>query len=529
MLLLIALGIGSVLYANDELKLLTDSLRRVIDEKHVFVKEKEDRINRIKCMLKSPGLTLEGEYRINLRLYNEYKKFHIDSAIHYVDRNIEISRQLNRPYFTNQSSLHLSLLYSMCGRFREAEIILKSIKTSELPRDLLINYYQTYSSFWGHYSISVANNLYGKQQAAYQDSLFALIDHTSWDYRMSQASYYIWRDTLKSKEIFKELLEIEEVGTPNYAMITHSYSRLCHHQKKYDEEKKYLMLSAIADTRNATRENASLQSLALIAYDEQNLADAFKFTQSAIDDVISSGIHFRAIEIYKFNSIINTAYQAEQARSRSHLTTFLISTSIILFLLVLLVLFIYIQMKNHFRMVYKNYEKPNVLPFTKILPHNFSAYANNGFKDYREKITPVSHVTKYVYRGFEKACHFEYKFDSNTEKELAYILENDKTVLKWLRPASNQFHIYWDNNSKRYEPDFVVETEEAIYMIEPKSKDKMSDADVIQKADAAKTYCKYATEHNLEHGGKPWYYLLIPHDDINTSTSLNYLISKYKI
>ena len=29
----------------------------------------------------------------------------------------------------------------MCGRFREAEIILKSIKTSELPRDLLINYY----------------------------------------------------------------------------------------------------------------------------------------------------------------------------------------------------------------------------------------------------------------------------------------------------------------------------------------------------------------------------------------------------
>ena len=55
LLLLIALGIGSVLYANNELKLLTDSLRRVIDEKHVFVKEKEDRINRIKCMLRSPG------------------------------------------------------------------------------------------------------------------------------------------------------------------------------------------------------------------------------------------------------------------------------------------------------------------------------------------------------------------------------------------------------------------------------------------------------------------------------------------
>lgn len=146
LLLLIALGIGSVLYANDELKLLTDSLRRVIDEKHVFVKEKEDRINRIKCMLKSPGLTLEGEYRINLRLYNEYKKFHIDSAIHYVDRNIEISRQLNRPYFTNQSSLHLSLLYSMCGRFREAEDYFekyKDFRTSQrFINKLLSNLFQ---------------------------------------------------------------------------------------------------------------------------------------------------------------------------------------------------------------------------------------------------------------------------------------------------------------------------------------------------------------------------------------------------
>ena len=421
LLLLIALGIGSVLYANNELKLLTDSLRRVIDEKHVFVKEKEDRINRIKCMLRSPGLTLEGEYRINLRLYNEYKKFHIDSAIHYVDRNIEITRRLNRPYFTNQSFLNLGLLYSMCGRFREAEIILKSIKTSELPRDLLINYYQTYSSFWGHYSISVANNLYGKQQAAYQDSLFALIDHTSWDYRMSQASYYIWRDTLKSKEIFKELLEIEEVGTPNYAMITHSYSRLCHHQKKYDEEKKYLMLSAIADTRNATRENASLQSLALIAYDEQNLADAFKFTQSAIDDVISSGIHFRAIEIYKFNSIINTAYQAEQARSRSHLTTFLVSTSIILFLLVLLVLFIYIQMKKTLKIKQALAQSNEEL----LRLNNKLNSRNSQLNDTNNQLCEINSIKEYYIAEFLDVC-FSYIHKMEKYQNMLYKIAINK-------------------------------------------------------------------------------------------------------
>ena len=189
---------------------------------------------------------------------------------------------------------------------------------------------------------------------------------------------------------------------------------------------------------------------------------------------------------------------------------------------------IYIQMKRHFKLIFKDYEKPNVLAFTKILQHNFSALANNGFRDYRDVISPVSLVPKYVYRGFEKACHFEYKFDSNTEKDLAYVVENDKNVLKWLRPASNQFHIYWDNNKRRYEPDFVVETSDAIYMVEPKSKDKMLDADVIAKKDAALTYCKYATEFNIENNAKPWYYLLIPHDEITKTTSLEFLINKFK-
>lgn len=188
---------------------------------------------------------------------------------------------------------------------------------------------------------------------------------------------------------------------------------------------------------------------------------------------------------------------------------------------------IYIQMKKHFKIEYSNYEKPNVLAFQKILNHNFSTLANNGFRDYRDIISPVSLVPKYVYTGFEKACHFEYKFDSNTEKDLAYILENDTAVVKWLRPAREQFRIYWDNNSKRYEPDFVVETEDAIYMVEPKSKDKMQDTDIVQKMDAALQYCNYATEYNLEQGNKPWRYMLIPHDQINRTTSFNNLIAKF--
>ena len=127
LLLLITLGIGSALYANDELKSLADSLRRMIDEKPLFIQQKEQRINRIKCLLKGSGLTLEQKYKINFQLCNEYKKFVVDSAIHYVDQNLEIARKLNNRDLKNQSFLQLSLLYSMCGRYRDAELILEEI------------------------------------------------------------------------------------------------------------------------------------------------------------------------------------------------------------------------------------------------------------------------------------------------------------------------------------------------------------------------------------------------------------------
>ena len=409
-LLLVTLSVaGGNLYANNELKLLTDSLHRMIDGKSVFVHKKEARINRIKCKLKASNLTLEQEYKINVQLYNEYRKFVVDSAIHYIDRNVEIARRMNRTYLKYESSLQLSLLYSMCGRYKDAEFILENIKTSELPHELLPVYYETYSRFWEYYSISTTNNRYGKQRAAYQDSLLALLDHNSFDYKLSRAYYYSRNDSVKAKEIIRELLETEEVGSPNYAMITHSCAGMYRFLNRPDEVKKYYMLSAIADIQNATRETASLQALALIQYEDKKLADAFKFTQSAIDDVVSSGIHFRAMEIYKFYSIINSAYQTEQARSRENLVTFLISTSIILFLLVLLVICIYFQMRKILRI-----KRALAQSNEKLLKLNEKLNAmNSQLNDTNSQLCEISNVKEHYIAEFFDVC---FSYISKMEK-----------------------------------------------------------------------------------------------------------------
>ena len=124
-----------------------------------------------------------------------------------------------------------------------------------------------------------------------------------------------------------------------------------------------------------------------------------------------------------------------------------------------------------------------------------------------------------------KSYYTEAKFDSSTELAFAFVLESDKKVLKWLRPAPSQFSIYWGNGAHRYEPDFVVETEDSIYMVETKRADDVNADDVQAKRRAAEEYCKNATEFTMANGGKPWKYSLLAHDVVDRTSSFGYLIS----
>lgn len=182
------------------------------------------------------------------------------------------------------------------------------------------------------------------------------------------------------------------------------------------------------------------------------------------------------------------------------------------------------QMKRHFKQSEPKYSTPEVLPFTKIEAWSFSALSKDGYKDFRENI-PVRDATKYVYMGFTKSCHPQYKFDSSSEKVLAQIIEEDQSITKWLRPADKQFRIYWANNSRLYYPDFVVERNDAIYLVEVKAANQVDTGEVQDKKRAAMNYCKYATEYNVSNGKKPWKYVIFPHDRIALNVSFDNLLN----
>ncbi|MFH1937660.1 MAG: DEAD/DEAH box helicase family protein, partial [Bacteroidota bacterium] len=189
--------------------------------------------------------------------------------------------------------------------------------------------------------------------------------------------------------------------------------------------------------------------------------------------------------------------------------------------------FIFTQMILHFFIEEAKFEKPVVYPYERILDHNYSKYTLDKIHLYTDTITPTSLIPGLLFSGFAKAYHHSYKFDSKTEKDFSIILEQDKPVLKWIRPAKNQFRIYWKHNSRQYSPDFIVETHEAIYMVETKKETDIDDIDVQDKAKAALEYCKHATDFTVNNGGKPWKYLLIPHTEVNLANEFTYFSSRF--
>lgn len=137
-----------------------------------------------------------------------------------------------------------------------------------------------------------------------------------------------------------------------------------------------------------------------------------------------------------------------------------------------------------------------------------------------------NNIKSLTYNGARKAVTSPYKFDSDPERKFAIACENSPEVIQWLRPASTQFNITY-NRGKRYEPDFVVETEDIYYLVEVKDKTKINDPIVLAKKDRAIKYCSVATEYNLANGHKGFKYLFIPHDEITTSSSFNNLKDRF--
>lgn len=167
--------------------------------------------------------------------------------------------------------------------------------------------------------------------------------------------------------------------------------------------------------------------------------------------------------------------------------------------------------------------------FSQLKPLAFTAPANEPVHDFRSQVADKSRIAQMIFGGFRRCLYPVQKFQSDTERVLSVILDRDSE--KWLKPGRGQVQIFykWGGDQREYLPDFIAETANCIYMLEPKMRKELEDPEVIAKKNAAVPWCQHATEHSAKNGRKPWKYLLIPHDSIAENMTLAGLAAQFSV
>ena len=113
-----------------------------LKQRDKYIARKEERLRTLKQLLSRSDMNDRRRYDINAELAAEYRPYQFDSAILYLNRNIEIARRLADRDLQTESHLTLAYLYCTCGLYLESHNALThEVDSTRFDRSQLESYY----------------------------------------------------------------------------------------------------------------------------------------------------------------------------------------------------------------------------------------------------------------------------------------------------------------------------------------------------------------------------------------------------
>ncbi len=121
-----------------------------------------------------------------------------------------------------------------------------------------------------------------------------------------------------------------------------------------------------------------------------------------------------------------------------------------------------------------------------------------------------------AYEGWKRSVYPLEWFDSEPERAVANMVDDDGGVACWVRLHIGELPILWNSQGQEYNPDLiVVGTDGLHWVVEVKMEKEMTAQDVQGKREAAKRWANYVTAD--ESVGVPWRYLLVSESDVKAA------------
>ena len=337
------------LFANNDIDSLLKVLDSSVDNYQVFSNQKEEQLNKLKDLLRYTNND-DQRYKICGQLYDDYKSYKSDSALTYAQKKLQIAEKMNNRWNLTDAKLNLASIMGTSGMYKESMDILETINIQDNP-DLKAYYFHVYRTVYGFmadYTVSTREKeRYNKLVSNFRDSLLVVNPPNSETHIMVKTDQLIANK--KSDEAIKILLSYYPTiknDKHTRAIIAYCISVTYQKQQNRENEKKWLIISAINDIQSATKDYISLRSLAFLLYKEGDIDRAYKYIKRSLEDALFCNARLRTYEISQMLPIIDQAYQHQSQARQRQLIISLISISLLSVFLLIAVLSVYRQMRK---------------------------------------------------------------------------------------------------------------------------------------------------------------------------------------
>lgn len=357
-LIIILCTFGSLpLSASERLDSLLDVLDRTIANHQFYKGARDTRIKALKADISRMALRPEAHYLLNKRLYEEYKPYICDSAIAYLNNNIQLASLMKSIDHLDESKILLSYQLSSSGMYMESIDLLRSINRNLLPPHLLIQYFTSYDHAYGEMGFYSQDKSSGQRYIEisnnYKDSLYKLLDPKSEQYlSMKETVARDKKDYALAMHINEMRLTSTEFGTHQYAIVMFYRALIYGQTGDTDNEMQCLALSSISDIQSAIMDHASLWTLANALYEKGDIERAYRYIRFSWDETKLYNARLRSIQSAGTLSLIDNTFQSLIEQKNHKLQNYLVLISILF--IGLTFAFIYIRSQYKKLSVIKN-------------------------------------------------------------------------------------------------------------------------------------------------------------------------------
>lgn len=333
-----------------EIPQLLATLDSILVQTGELASQKELKIAQLKKKL-SNAANFEEEFWINKMLYDESFVFNADSAMKYVDRNIQIATELKKKDWQDEWLINRSFMFAATGLLKEAGEVLEKVDSTSLSDGLKLSYYYQRSYLYSHLGQYMGdqkqvNNKYYNEFENANKHMLALVrpkDPLYW-WCVASCNELSPEDSLFSA--LENVVLSSHHNTRLDAMNAYGLSNM--YKRIGDKEKTmiYLIYSAMADLRVCNRDIASLQELSSLLYDAGDIDRAYAYMNYCLKAALLYPNRVRIINISTELDKIYANYQQRDIRWRNSLQNYLYVVTFFSIILVLPLIGLYRQTKK---------------------------------------------------------------------------------------------------------------------------------------------------------------------------------------